>query len=81
MVRDARLLGFLHGRCTEGHEVGERLVRSIWRAEVSLNPWEPHFEIAHRKLVPDREVLACLTLEPVYFPILRRALVEAGIMC
>ena len=29
-----------------GHERGLVLVRSFWRAEVRIDPWEPEFEIA-----------------------------------
>ncbi len=51
-VVSARLLGFARGECVEGHEEGLVLVRSYWRAEVEMEPWEPRFEIAHRRVVP-----------------------------
>ena len=78
-VGAARLLGFAQGRCTEGHERGQVLVRSFWLADVVLHPWEPQFEIVERKLVPARDLLSHMTIEPGYFPIYRRALLEAGL--
>jgi ADP-ribose pyrophosphatase YjhB (NUDIX family) len=78
IVGEARLLGFSRGRCVRGHEEGLVLVRSFWLAEVLLEPWEPKFEILHRKVVPQGELFANLTIEHGYLPILRRALDEAG---
>ena len=76
-VKDARLLGYSRGRCIRGHERGLVLVRSFWVAHVDLDPWQPMFEIAHRKVV----ALVCLfdelTVEPGYVPIYGRALAEA----
>jgi ADP-ribose pyrophosphatase YjhB (NUDIX family) len=48
----ARLLGYGRGECVRGRQLGDVLVRSFWRAEVELKPWQPQFEIAHRKVVP-----------------------------
>src|SRR5262245_62081590 len=45
IVREARLLGFCRSRCLSGPEKGLVLVRSIWRAEVDLMPWDPRFEV------------------------------------
>jgi hypothetical protein len=28
------------------------LVRSCWLAKVEIGPWEPQFEIVHRRIVP-----------------------------
>ncbi len=56
VVVEARLLGFSRGICVAGHEQGLVLVRSLWRAEVELAPWEPRFEIPHRRVVPEGEV-------------------------
>ena len=78
-VRLTRLLGFLRGHCTRGHEEGLVLVRSFWLAEVSLHPWHPVHEIVHRRLVPARQILEHLTIEAGYLPIYRRALQEAGL--
>ncbi len=52
----ARLLGFHRGACIAGPELGLVLVRSLWRAEVELAPWEPRFEIPHRRVVAATEV-------------------------
>jgi ADP-ribose pyrophosphatase YjhB (NUDIX family) len=78
-VVDARLLGFCRSVCLTGPEQGLVLVRSIWLAEVELLPWEPRFEIAHRRLVPAAELLAHLWMEEGFEPIYHRALVEAGL--
>jgi ADP-ribose pyrophosphatase YjhB (NUDIX family) len=78
-VGTATLLGFARGRCIEGHERGLVLVRSFWLAEVSLGDWLPKFEILERKLVPARELISHLTIEPGFLPIYRRAMVEAGL--
>lgn len=73
----ARLLGFARSRCLSGPQAGLVLVRSFWRAEVVLDPWQPQFEIAHRRLV-EPGALAPL-LPPLYARILARALAEAGL--
>jgi 8-oxo-dGTP pyrophosphatase MutT (NUDIX family) len=78
-VLHARLLGFARGECVAGHERGLVLVRSHWRAEVELLPWEPQFEIAHRRLVAPVELLADHGFGGPYAPFFRRALREAGI--
>jgi 8-oxo-dGTP pyrophosphatase MutT (NUDIX family) len=51
-VFGARMLGFARSECVGGHEAGLILVRSYWRAEVEIEPWEPRFEIEHRRIVP-----------------------------
>ena len=76
-VLDARLLGFSHGKCIEGHELGLVLVRSFWFANVELAPWEPQFETTHRKLVPLGNVIEALELDDGLARIHARALVEA----
>ena len=76
VVGNARLLGFSRVRCIYGHEAGLTLVRSFWRAEVSLNPWEPLFEVSHRNLEPAHEVLDHLTLDAGYLPILLKAVTD-----
>jgi hypothetical protein len=55
------------------------LVRSIWLAEVELMPWEPRYEIAHRRVVPAAEIAAHFWMEEGFEPIYHRALVEAGL--
>ncbi len=74
-VVDVRLLGFSRGHCITGPQAGLVLIRSFWWAQVTLDPWNPQFEIAHRRLVRPCEVLS--HLPPVYLPIFRRALTEA----
>lgn len=76
-VTHARLLGFSRGHCIAGPQTGLVLVRSFWRAQVTLDPWDPQFEIAHRRVVPPAEVLP--HLPTVDLPIFRRALAEAGL--
>jgi ADP-ribose pyrophosphatase YjhB (NUDIX family) len=80
IVGDARLLGFCRGVCLTGPEEGLVLVRSIWRADVELRPWEPRFEIAHRRVVQATELLSHLWMEDGYEGIYYRALAEAGLM-
>jgi ADP-ribose pyrophosphatase YjhB (NUDIX family) len=79
-VVGARLLGFCRAVRLTGPEQGLVLVRSVWLAEVELMPWEPRFEIAHRRVVPAAEFLAHLWMEEGFEPIYHRALVEAGIV-
>lgn len=74
----AKLLGFARARCVQGHEAGLIVVRSFWRAEVSLAPWQPLFEITHRCVVRSEQAL--FYLPAVFLPIFRRAFREAGII-
>jgi hypothetical protein len=80
VVVDARLLGLCRSVCLTGLEQGLVLVRTIWFAEVELLPWEPRFEIAHRRVVPATEILAHLWMGEDFEPIYHRALVEAGLV-
>jgi hypothetical protein len=66
--------------CLTGPEKGLVLVRSIWRAEVELVPWEPRFEIAQRLVVPATDLPSHLWMEEGLEPIYHRALAEAGLM-
>jgi 8-oxo-dGTP pyrophosphatase MutT (NUDIX family) len=59
-VVSARMLGFARSECVEGHELGLVLVRSYWRAEVDVLPWEPRFEIVHRWIVPAAQARECV---------------------
>jgi ADP-ribose pyrophosphatase YjhB (NUDIX family) len=73
IVGDARLLGFVRSRCLDGPEEGLILVRSIWRAEVTLLAWRPEFEISFRRVVPAPELAAHLWMEEGAAPIYSRA--------
>jgi ADP-ribose pyrophosphatase YjhB (NUDIX family) len=61
-VASCRLLGYTRGVCVRGHEQGLVLVRSHWRTEVRLDPWDPCFEMTHRRLVPVSEAFRSLTI-------------------
>lgn len=80
IVLGARLLGFSRGECVDGWQQGLVLVRSFWRADVQVTPWEPRFEIKHRRLID-----AANARNQVKYPdmaatrIAHRALHEAGI--
>ncbi len=78
-VTGARLLGFVRGRCADGREKGLVLVRSIWRADVTLLPWRPEHEIPFRRTVPALELARYLWTEPGTEPIYARAAREAGL--
>ena len=78
-VVEARLLGFSRGKCVAGHEKGLTLVRSMWRAQVELGSWEPHFEIAHRRVVPAEGWSDHLWIEDGFAKIYWRAFAEAGL--
>ena len=79
-VLEATLLGFTRGACVQGPERGRVLVRSVWRAEVELAPWQPRFEIPHRRVVAAADVMGELVLgNHAFAPIIRRELQEASI--
>ncbi len=82
-VVQARLLGFSRSICVAGTQLGLILVRSFWRAEVDLAPWEPQFEIPHRCVFAVEDVWGLLvTAHPDgSAPILVRALHEATTPC
>jgi ADP-ribose pyrophosphatase YjhB (NUDIX family) len=79
-VLRARLLGFVAGESMEGREQGRNLVRSLWRADVALGPWEPRFEIRHRRVLTatDAEMERLIAAHP-FAPIIRRMVDEASI--
>ena len=79
IVTDARLLGFVRSRCLSGPEEGLVLVRSIWRAQVTLLPWRPEFEIRLRRVVPAGELAGHLWMEEGAAPVYSRAAAEAGL--
>ncbi len=79
-VTGARLLGFTRGQCLTGPERGRVLVRSVWRADVELRPWEARFEIADRRVVGPAAVTDALSLGSHPFAaIIRRELAEAAL--
>ncbi|MGH3242476.1 MAG: NUDIX hydrolase [Spirillospora sp.] len=79
-VTAARLLGFSRGECVDGPERGLVLVRSVWRAEVELRPWEARFEIVARRVVAPNAVEEALALDAHPFgAFVRRALREASV--
>ena len=78
-VVSARLLGFTRGQCVGGPERGRVLVRSVWRADVELRPWEARFEIAERRVFAAAAIEDALSLGSHPFaPIIRRELREAA---
>jgi ADP-ribose pyrophosphatase YjhB (NUDIX family) len=79
-VLDARLLGFSRSVCTQGQEKDLVLVRSFWRAQVNIEPWQPEFEIPYRRVVPAARARDFLR-EPdtTATRISLRALAEAGL--
>lgn len=80
VVTARRLLGFSRGVCTRGPQHGLVLVRSVWRADVRLEPWQPRFEMTHRRLAPAAEALRLtIAAEPRMAPIYRRVFLEAGL--
>ena len=79
-VTGARLLGFVRSTCLSGHEKGVVLVRSIWRAEVRLLPWQAGYEIPFRRVVPAGDLAGALWTEDGARPIYSRAAREAALM-
>lgn len=76
----ARLLGFTRGVCASGSDEGLVLVRSMWRADVELGPWEPGLEISHRRLVPADRLMDDLGVAALPFArINARMIHEAGV--
>ncbi len=72
VVEDATLLGFIKGVCVKGPQEGRVLVRSLWRAEVSLKPWEPRHETTGRMVVRPDEALEMVGFGRDYRPIYQR---------
>jgi len=55
------------------------LVRALWRAEVRLDPSQPRFEIAQRRLVPVAEAFDGIWIEDGFGPLSRRVFLEAAL--
>ncbi len=82
-VEEAMLLGFAKIVCVKGPEKGRVLVRSLWSAEVSLEPWEPQHETTSRMVVPPDDALKRTELRtqdfrPIYYRWFRDALAVRG---
>jgi ADP-ribose pyrophosphatase YjhB (NUDIX family) len=78
-VLDCQLLGFSRGVCVRGPQEGLVLIRSMWRAEVRVAPWDPRFEMAHRRLLPAEKTFQSLTIPDGLGPFYRRLFAEAAI--
>lgn len=79
-VIDARLLGFSRSECIQGHELGLVLVRSYWLAHVAIEPWQPQFEVVHRRIIPTTQATTFVRdPNPVATRISMKALAEAGL--
>jgi ADP-ribose pyrophosphatase YjhB (NUDIX family) len=76
-VDDAKLLGFNKGVCTRGPEEGRVLIRSLWQARVTMEPWEQHHEMISRLLVRPDQALVRMVLPRGVRPIYRRMFQEA----
>ena len=83
VVEEAALLGFVRW-CVEGQTERLTLVRSLWRAEVSLSPWEPRHETTGRMVVRPDEALEMVGFGRDYRPIYQRwfrdALAAGGLL-
>lgn len=79
-VEWARPLGYARSECLAGRERGLVLVRSYWLAGVEVGPWEPLFEIRHRRIVSIAEASRQVRdPDEVATRISFRALHEAGL--
>ena len=72
VVEDATLLGFVRVASIRGAEEGRVRVRSLWCADVSLDPWEPRHEITARLVVPPDEALERVAFGGDHRPIFER---------
>ena len=72
VVEDATLLGFIRVASTGGPEKGRVLIRSLWCADVSLDPWEPRHETTARLVVPPDEALERVAFGGDHRPIYER---------
>ena len=81
MVEDATLLGFMRGEWVSGRVRGMALVRSLWCADVRLEPWKPRHETTGRLIVPPGEALGKVGLgsKPIYRRWFRDALAVKGL--
>ncbi len=72
VVEDATLLGFVRIGCIRGPEEGLARVRSLWCADVSLDPWEPRHETTSRMVVPPDQALEKVGFGGDHRPIFER---------
>ena len=81
VVEDATLLGFMRGEWVSGRVRGTALVRSIWCADVTLEPWEPRHETTGRLMVAPEEAPDKVGLgsNPIYRRWFRDALAVKGL--
>ena len=76
-VEEAMLLGFSKGACISGPENGLVLVRSLWRAVVSLHPWDPQHETTQRLVVPSNTAVDRINPDQDRRPVYQRWFHEA----
>lgn len=76
-VMECRLLGFSRYVCVRGPQEGLVLIRSLWRAEVRLAPWNPRGESARRRLLSVGEAFRSLTIPDGLGPFYRRLFAQA----
>jgi ADP-ribose pyrophosphatase YjhB (NUDIX family) len=76
-VTGHRLLGYSRGACVRGPERGLVLVRAHFLAEVTLNPWQPIFEMSGRRLVAANNAHAAMWIEDGFQPMYQRIFAEA----
>ena len=79
-VEEASLLGFTKGVCKSGPEKGLILVRSVWRAAVSIREWDREHEMSHRRFVPFHEAVERISFCRCPRPVYERAIHEAWAM-
>ena len=81
VVEDATLLGFMRGEWVGGRVRGMALVRSLWCADVKLEPWEPRHETTGRLIVAPKEALGRVgsSSKPIYRRWFRDALAAKGL--
>ncbi|MEU6341732.1 hypothetical protein ABZ883_12390 [Streptomyces sp. NPDC046977] len=76
-VMESRLLGFGRSVCVRGPRQGLVLIRSMWRAEVRLAPWNPCCGTAHRRLLSIGEAFRSLAVPDGLGPFYRRLFAQA----
>ena len=75
-VQHARLLGFSRGVCHSGPEKGLVLVRAFWVSTVTVDDWEPQFEMKERAFLSVAEARVGLqagNIDPVWLSFFNEA--------